>query len=272
MCREACSDALVPHEHAECLLHFRFASDPEALAVARRIYQTTGALVGVNEPEVIAGFHGERVELFPALPIGEHRHHLEWLDASLRTFDAFVEAVSSRAVKPVSFDPRPLAFVFFRTATPGYPSAYAWHGIIGYNVDGPLNTSSRSAHETLFHELFHFNDARREIWSKNALSELFDAIVLRCNGDHECLEPFAPHETLVRGGTFYAFDRRTRDVSEYAAELALRYFLEHEAILAGEPPMQPPFKCRTVENGEAWHRLVEEFFGGADLTPNCEGG
>ncbi len=70
-------------------------------------------------------------------------------------------------------------------------------------------TRPRTAHETIFHE--------------------------RCHDDHACLAPYAPHRTRVPDGTYYAFDQRMRDVREYAAELAVRYFLEHEALLAGSP-------------------------------------
>lgn len=124
-------------------------------------------------------------------------------------------------------------------------------------------------HETLFHELFHLNDGRHRAWSVRALTSIFDSIVEECRGDHECLGPFAPHDTIVADGTYYAFDPRTRDVREYGAELALRYFMEHESLLLARPLLRPPFKCLATQNRIAWDQLVDEFFGGVDLSPEC---
>lgn len=271
VCLSTCADDAPPREHAECLLALRLHSDPEALDLARQLYDRTNALVGIEPLGTIDGYRGDEVQLFPALPVGEHRHHLQWLLTSLEAFDSFVSALQARTDKPVTFGLRPRAFVFFRTAGGSYPSAYSWQGSIGYNLEGPLHTNARDVHETLFHELFHLNDEQRGGWSYTALTPIFDSIVERCGGaDHECFTPFAPHGTVVPEGTYYAFDERTRDVREYAAELALRYFLEHEAVLSGGPPSVPAFKCLTAENRRAWSRLAEEFFGGADLTPECE--
>jgi hypothetical protein len=269
-CLAACPGERATREHVECLLSFRFGSDPEALEMARALYAGTNALAGVEARGSIEGYAGEEVVLFPALPVGEHRHHLRWLHSSLVAFDGFVGALSSRADKPVSFQARPRGFAFFQTAAPAYPSAYCSEDVIAYNVHGPLHGDPREMHETLFHELFHMNDAARNAWSVSALGPLYESIIERCADDHECLAPFAPHRTLVPDGTYYAFDPRTRDVREYAAELAVRYFLEHEAILAGEPA-KSPFKCAMAENHVAWSRLVGEFFGGVDLSPPCEG-
>jgi hypothetical protein len=266
VCRAACPDRLSPREGTECLLAFRFASDPIAHALARDLYGRS-ALVGIGMHRAIDGFPGEEVELFPALPLGDDRRHLAWLQASLTSFDAFVDSLARHAPsRPLAFEPRPRAFAFYRTAVPAYPSAYCWEGVVAYNLDGPMHTTEREVLETLFHELFHVNDARRKAWSERALGATFDAIIERCGDDHDCYRPFAPHDTLVAGGTFYGFDWRTRDVREYGAELALRYFLEHEAILAGAPRSAPSFKCLAPENRTAWDLLAREFFGGADLT------
>lgn len=268
-CLAACPDDRPPREHADCLLKLRFSSDPEALELARALYAGTDMLAGVAVLGSIDGYVGEEVELFPALPVGKQRHHLEWLHASLSAFDGFVGSLASRAPRVVTFVPRPKAFAFFRTQVPSYPSAYSWQGIIGYNLRGPLHKNPRESHETLFHELFHVNDAVRGDWSPMALGPIFESILARCGDRHECFGPFAPHDSVVAEGTYYAFDERTRNVREYAAELALRYFLEHEAILAGQPAKLPPFKCLTPENHAAWVRLADDFFGGADLAPEC---
>lgn len=270
VCLAQCPADRSPREHAECLLRLRFADDPEALDLATTLYARTNTLVGVAARTSIEGYRGSYVELHPALPIGEQRHHLEWLHRSLGTFDWFVASLAERAPRPLAFRPRPKGFAFFQTAEPSYPSAYCVDGVIAYNVQGLLHADSRDMHETLFHELFHINDAAHGAWSTRTLGPTFDAIVERCDDDHACLATFAPHDSVVPDGTFYAFDARTRDVREYAAELALRYFLEHEAILTGAPPLLP-FKCRAEENLGAWTQLVDTFFGGADLTPPCEG-
>ena len=93
--------------------------------------------------------------------------------------------------------------------------------------------------------------------------------VSRCAGVESCLEPFAPDDVRLEGGTFYALDERTNDVREYAADLALRWLREHRAILSGKTLEDAPFHCKTPENAEAWKLVVDEFFGGVDLTPSC---
>jgi hypothetical protein len=267
-CIQRCRADADARDHVDCLLRFRFAPDPEALELARTLYLETKALVGVAPHTSIEGYRGESVELFPTVPVGEHRHHLQWLRTSLVAFDDFLGMLRAWTTKPITFHPRPKAILFFRTSAPSYPSAYSLDGVIGYNVEGPLHADPREMHETLFHELFHLNDATRGAWSDTALGPLFDSIVERCGDRHDCLTPYAPHATVVPDGTYYAFDPRTGGVREYGAELAVRYFLEHEAILDGAE--LPPFKCRAPENQVAWGRLVDEFFGGVDLSPECD--
>jgi hypothetical protein len=268
-CLAACSDSLASRDHGACLLEFRFAADPEALRLARALYLERNTRLGVETRSSIEGFRGELVATFPALPIGEQRHHLEWLNTNLEVFEQFTDFIRARAPRPVSFDPTPAGFVFYRTSVSSYPSAYCVDEMIAYNLDGPLHTDRREMLETLFHELFHVNDARRGAWSERALRRLYDSIRKRCAGDHDCFTTFTPHDTVVTNGTYYAFDARTGDVREYAAELALRYFLEHEAVFNPDAPKRPAFKCLANENGAAWQFLVDEFFGGVDLTPGC---
>lgn len=269
-CLAACPESLAPPEHADCLLRLRLAADPEALELARSLYTKASTLVGPDVRGSVEGYRGgDDVQFLPAWPMGEERHHLQWLDESLDAFDALLTSLATRAARPVTFTARPRAFAFFRTPTPSFPSAYYFDDTIGYNLDGLLHTTPRAVRETLFHELFHMNDAMRADWSKLALGELFASIKSRCGTDHDCLAPYAPHDSVVPDGTFYAFDERTGDVREYGAELALRYFLEHETALDGNVSMLPPFKCLTRENGVAWALLADEFFGGADLTPDC---
>lgn len=268
-CVAACPSSLPPKEHAECLIEFRFAHDAEALDLARSLYAKTGVLPGVDVSKSQSTYTGERVPTTPALPIGEDRQHLAWIIASFERYDAVFSTLAAQAPAPIDFSLRPDAFVFFRTQTKTYPSAWGEHGVVGYNLEGPLHTSERDVLETLFHELFHLNDERRGGWSNAALGDVFSTIVSRCGGDHECLTGFAPYDTCVPDGTYYPFDERTRDVREYGAELALRWYLEHEAVLAGAP-VEPPFKCGTDENRSVWDRITQDFFGGLDLTRECE--
>ncbi len=272
VCLAACPATLPDADHIECLLQLRFGSEPETLALARALYFDKKTPIGVEMHTSVDGYRGERVALFPALPVGEHRHHLEWLNAGLERFDAFFERLNERASRPIAFEPRPQGFVFFTTDGPSYPSAYCSDGLIAYNLLGPLHAERDEMHDTLFHELFHINDARHgqpSYWSVQKLDGLYQRILTRCADDHECLERYSPHPTIVPQGTFYAFDHRTGDVREYAAELALRYFREHEAVLAGTPLAQEPFKCQSEENALSWREVVDEFFGGVDLIPEC---
>jgi hypothetical protein len=270
-CAAACPPTLAAREHAECLIAFRFADDAEALDLARTLYAKTGALPGVDTTPSLGTYDGERVPMRPALPVGDDRQHLAWILASFERYEEIFAALAARAPAPIDFQLRPDAFGFFRTDVPSYPSAWGQAGVVGYNLVGPLHTSGRDVLETLFHELFHLNDERRGGWSAAVLGDIFDAIVERCRDNHECLGDFAPHDTLVPDGTYYPFDARTRDVREYGAELALRYFREHEAILDGAP-LEPPFKCRSDDNRIAWERLARDFFGGLDLSRTCDSG
>jgi hypothetical protein len=86
----------------------------------------------------------------------------------------------------------------------------------------------------------------------------------------KCLSPYAPNVTVVRGGTYYAFQPGNGDsVHEYAAELAVRYFDEQSEMRRRGKLAKPAFKCGPPENGRAWQALVDEFFAGRDLVPSC---
>jgi hypothetical protein len=72
----------------------------------------------------------------------------------------------------------------------------------------------------------------------------------------------------VRRGTYCAF-QPGNDVHEYAAEVALRRYMEQRAIVRAERPVRPAFKCGPPESRRAWAAVVDEFFGGVDLVPGC---
>src|SRR6185369_9315892 len=140
------------------------------------------------------------------------------------------------------------------------PSAYASGWTVAYNVAGSLNTSAGAVRETLFHEIFHLNDAAHGDWSPRVLGPVFDAIVARCGTRVACLRPYAPGDTMVRGGTYYAFQPDNGEsVHEYGAELALRYYREQRAVIRRERLAAPAFKCGPDENRRAWTAMVAEF-------------
>jgi hypothetical protein len=246
----------------------RFHEDPAAAAVALRLLERDGIVVDVEAPHRMNGGYRGTVSIVPALPVGRARVHLEWTDAAFADFDRFFAWLGGG----VRYKHRPDTIRFFRSVNRHTPSAYAGEWAIAYNVDGSLMTSATAVRETLFHETFHLNDEDHGDWSTRELGSIFDAIVAKCGARTACLAPYAPGATRVRGGTYYAF-QPGNGVGEYAAELALRYYLEERAVQRGEPITTPtaarPFKCGPPENARAWRAVVTEFFGGVDRTPAC---
>lgn len=184
-----------------------------------------------------------------------------------------------------------LSFRFFRSSSgpEGHevprttPSAYADGTFtLAFNVEGSLLRTETGVRETIFHEVFHMNDAAHHDWSRRALSADYQAILKKCGAMNvagpaaggtaqtkmtACLRPYAPTGTMVRGGTFYAFEPNNgHTVREYAAELALRWYEEERAVLRHEH--MPAFKCGPPENRRSWDALVKEFFA-IDLVPPC---
>ncbi|PKN17054.1 MAG: hypothetical protein CVU65_18590, partial [Deltaproteobacteria bacterium HGW-Deltaproteobacteria-22] len=111
-------------------------------------------------------------------------------------------------------------------------------------------------------------------WSGPALQATYDGILARCPipvggkwPTRRCLRPWAPAQTTVKGGTYYAF-QPGNDVHEYAAELGLRYFLEQREALASRR-IAAPFKCANAVNAASWLLHVTEFHAGADAVPAC---
>ena len=66
---------------------------------------------------------------------------------------------------------------------------------------------------------------------------------------------------MTRGGEW--------DARQFAAEVALRWYREERAILRGQSPVRPAFKCGPEENRRAWEAIATEFFGGMDRVPPC---
>ena len=253
-----------------CLIDVRFGGAPAEDALAVGLHERAGHVLGVErEHQMDGGFRGT-LHLVPERPVGRHRRHLEWIAAALDDFDAFFTSVAARAPRPLRYRWRALAFRFFRSVGRTTPSAYADGWTVAYNVSGSLHRSADSVRETLFHELFHLNDSDHGDWSARRLRSAFDGIVARCPSlRRDCLAPWAPGTTTVRGGTFYAFQPDNGDpVHEYAAELALRWYREHRVALRTGGQVRS-FRCGPAPNAEVWSAIADEFFGGADLVAPC---
>ncbi len=252
----------------------RFASDPRALKLALALYETSGSVAGVEHAYTMDGGWRGKLKLVPEPPVGRHRRHLAWILGAMKDFDTFFAGLAKHSTKPLPYRYEPLALKFFRSVGRTTPSAYAKGWTVAYNVSGSLHSSADAVRETFFHEIFHLNDRAHGDWSSSALSTIYDGIVAGCTTKARklstpCLRPYAPNHTMVRGGTYYAF-QPGNGVWEYSAELAIRYYRTHRRILSGKRPIGRAFKCGPAQNGKAWSLLVNEFFGGIDLTKPCK--
>ena len=287
----ACNDDL------RCLVDHAYASDEKTRALALALFDATGDVAGTEHEQTMDGGFRGTLHIYPALPTGEARVQLERVVAAARDFDRFFAELRAKdaaaAPKGAPYRWRDLTFRFFRSASgpAGHevprttPSAYADgpepmpHDAsdpiafsLAYNVKGSLLGTETGVRETVFHEVFHMNDAAHEDWSSRALRADYAAILARCGAMNvACLQPYAPNDTKVRGGTYYAFEPNNGlSVREYAAELALRWYKEQRAVLGGErsPLGGRAFKCGPPENKRSWDALVKEFFA-IDLVPPC---
>ena len=259
-------------ETTECLLEHAYRDDPKASALALELWRTTGDVAGVGPEETMDGGFRGTIHLLPQLPMHGYRKHLAWVASGARAMDRFFEQLFPAAQAQPRYRWRALQFRFVRSLIKHRPSAYAIDWTVAYNVEGSLNVSQQSVRETLFHELFHANDADHGDWSASHLRADYASILKKCGPalSVKCLSPYAPNDTLVRGGTFYAFQPNNGDtVHEYSAELAVRYFKEHTELLATGKLARRAFKCGPAENARAWSQLVSEFFAGRDLVPPC---
>ena len=265
--RTVCPTTLEEEARIRCLLSFRYADEAEARGLAFTLYKETGSLAGLLPEESTDDGRGGKVRLRPARPIGAYRQHLTWIIEAFRSYKSFMAALSARA--PIAFRDRPVDFRFFYSEKGGMPSAFATKRNIGYNLYGALNVSDVAVRDTLFHELFHLNDAWRGDWSTRALAPIYNEIIARCGKRGKCLSPYAPTDTTI-AGVIYAFAPQG-GVREYGAELALRYFREHRLVIDGAPLPVRAFKCGPPENAAAWKLFSDEFFGSVDLVPPCGG-
>jgi hypothetical protein len=265
-----CAD-LVSAARTRCLVALRFAGHPREAEDALALWDEAGSVAGLEREHTMNGGFRGTIHIVPELPVGPHARHLGWVLAAARDHQDFFTKLASGGGPAPRYRYKDLTYHFLRSVGRTTPSAYASPWRVGYNVSGSLHRSAAAVSETLFHEVFHLNDADHGGWSARALADLYDGLVARCGTSIACLQPFAPNHTLVRGGTYYAF-QPGGGVEEYAAELAIRYFREHRRIL-GLPVaggmVERPFKCGPPENQRAWAELAREFFGGVDLVPPC---
>jgi hypothetical protein len=244
----------------------RFASDPAAAKLALDLYDASGTVVDVLPAQTFDGGYRGMIHLVPATPAGTDRKHLEWVAGALTDFDAFFAGVAAHGQPHYRW--HGLTLRFYRSVGNTTPNAFASGWTVAYNVNGSIDTNPTAARETLFHEIFHLDDADHGDWSVSHLTALQDGIRRKCGARTACLAPFAPTSTIVRNGTYYAF-QPGNDVHEYAAEIAIRWYREQRAILRGERPVRPAFKCGPPENKQAWEAIGKEFFGGVDLVGGC---
>ena len=238
-----------------CLIEHRYAADAKAAVLAAALYASSGSVAGVGPDEQMDG---------------GYRQHLTWVTAAMTSIDGFFTELFAKQPAP-NYRWHAIGFRFVRSVKKRTPSAYEAGWSVEYNVEGSLLTSEAGVRETLFHELFHSNDEDHGDWSVKALGTDYDAIVKRCGTKVSCLAPFAPNVTMVRGGTYYAFQQNNGvAVHEYAAELAVRYFDEQTLMLRSGKLARPAFKCGPPENARSWQALVDEFFAGRDLVPACK--
>jgi hypothetical protein len=257
-----------------CMLEKRYEVEASAKALALSLFDGSGHVAGVEGEYLMDGGFRGTIRIVPEWPFGKYEKHLKWVSASADDFNVFFDKLGLKTQKPVRYRHRAIAFKFLRSVNRTTPSAYASEWSIGYNVSGSLHASVDAVRETLFHEIFHLNDSDHAVgsknWSAKALGAIHEAILAKCSTRIACLTPYAPMATMVRGGTYYAFQPNNGEaVHEYGAELATRYYREHRAIFRGEKLPSRAFKCGPPENAEAWKLLVDEFFAGVDLIPVC---
>jgi len=270
----ACPPATDAPSRVRCLLELRYGGHEAEKKTALSLFEASGSVAGVEREQMMDGGFRGTLHLVPELPVGRHEKHLSWIAAASADFDAFFGGLATHTDNAVRYRHRPIAWKFFRSVNRTTPSAYAIGWTVAYNVSGSLHGSADAVRETLFHEIFHLNDAARatgaQQWSRRVLGPIHDAILAKCGTRPACLTPYAPTATMVRGGTYYAFQPNNGDaVHEYAADLGARYYREVRAVLRGEKPLRPAFKCGPEENARAWKLLADEFFGGVDLVPGC---
>lgn len=272
----ACS-SLAGDAKVRCAIDERWKGDAKAQSLANELWAKWRIIPGVEPAYTMDGGYRGNIRLAPAVPINEHRKHIEWIVAAMHDMDQFFDDLEKAAGKKTKqrYRFKPIELRFLKSLDgKRTPSAYAHDWTVAWNVEGSLHTSIDAVRETLVHEIFHLNDKAHAKakgdeawWSPNVLGPGFDFAVHKCATAIPCLTPFTPNETIVRGGTYYSF-QPGNGVVEYAAELALRYYREQRAFMRKLPTVKP-FKCGPPQNARSWEAMRDEFFDGVDLVPPC---
>jgi hypothetical protein len=277
----ACSPAIPAEARVRCLFEQRYHGDAQAAHLANAMFVRWKIIAGTEAAQTMNGGYRGMIRLEPAVPTGADRKHLVWLSEAFADFDRFFAELARFSASPsadaapagnIRYRYEPITLRFMRSVGARTPSAYAMDWTVAWNLNGSLHRSADAVRETLFHEIFHLNDATigrdESAWSLGALGSIFDGIVRKCGTKIPCLAPYSPNDTIVVGGTYYSF-QPGNGVREYAAELALRYYREERATLRSLAPVKP-FKCGPPENARAWNLLKDTFFGGIDAVPACK--
>jgi hypothetical protein len=254
-----------------CLLTERYAADPAAQKLALALYDHSGDVAGLEPKQLFDGGYRGIIELVPELPVGKWRKHLAWVEEGTRDFDQVyvaLELAAAAAGKTPRYRWKALTLKFFRSVDRTTPNGFANGWSYAYNVAGSLLHSAVAVRELMVHEIFHLNDGAHGDWSSSALAAAQKEAIQKCGTKIACLTPYAPNDTIVKNGTYYAF-QPGNGPWEYAAELAVRHYREHRAVLGKEKLPGKPWKCGPAPNGAAWKAFVDEFWGGLDLTPAC---
>ena len=258
---QACAMTKPDAEKIKCLLGRKYDGDAAALKLALQIFEHSGDVAGVEKEQMFDGGYRGMIKLVPELPVGKYRQHLAWVEEGTRDFDEVYSALKGK------YRWKALTLRFFRSVKRTTPNGFAKNWSYAYNVDGSLLHSAVAVRELMVHEIFHLNDEVHGDWSSSALAGYQAEVIKKCGKSTTCLAPYAPNDTIVKGGTYYAF-HADNGPWEYAAELAVRHYNEHRAVLRKEK-LAKPFKCGPQPNGKAWKAFVDEFWNGVDLTPAC---
>jgi hypothetical protein len=270
---EACKDG-DDHKQIICLLERKY-TDKKDSDLAVKLYETVGAVAGLEVGHTReVGYRGI-IQFVPELPIGIYQKQLVWVLEGFTDIDSMLRSFETTAKKEMPYRWYDMELKFYRTVKRKTPNAYATRWEMAYNVVGSMFKSQAVVTETLFHEIFHMNDEEHGVWSEKFLNDSYLKIIEGCSvkgkkvPDTKCLAPYSPGSVKVIGGTYYSF-QPGNDVREYAAELALRYYQEQHAYWKEDKKKMKPFKCMTEVNATNWKLMVDEFFLGVDLVPECD--
>lgn len=252
-----------------CRIAKRYERDPAAATAARTLFDRYRIVAGVERASRMDGGYRGLIELVPAWPVGRRSRMLTWVLDAHERIERVLASTRAIATRPVAYEHRGITYRFVRSVGRRTPSAYASDWTIGFNVEGSLHRNRDAVANTLVHEILHLND-ESDRFTATALRAIHTRILERCAGSSRCLATFAPTRVRVRGGTYYSFQPDNGDaVVEYGAELASRWFEEHERIARDGRLRTTPFRCLAPENAEAYRLIADRFFGGVDRTPPC---